>query len=705
MHVKSIRQTEAAECGLVCLAIASGMLGARLELSELRRKFPTSSRGTSLQDLMAIASAMQMTSRPLKCELAELPELQTPAILHWGLDHFVVLLKADNKTATIQDPARGLRKTPIKEAGDRFTGVALEIARAPNFKRRKERSPLKLTSLFQLTPAIIGGLIQTLILSLLLQAYVVASPFYMQLAIDEAALKGDKGLLGALALGFGLFGLFNVGATALRGVALQKISALLGWDMTGRLFHHMVRLPLPWFQRRRLADALSRFESIQPVRALFANGLVSSVIDGLLAVVTMVMMVIFAWKLALLAAAGLLAYILIRLVAIPATIQLAGDALMADIAEKGKRIETLRAMQTIKVMGAETQREGDWSNRFAETIRTNQKNAFAQIGFSSVQGAADAISNVAIIYLGASAVIDNTMTVGVLFAFMAYKTQFLSRAQGLFETFVNWRMLDLHSDRIADIALTPVEVGIDEVGTGLQEMRGAIELSSLTFRYAPQEPPVFQGVDIRIASGEFVAIVGPSGAGKSTLVKVLCGLYPSTAGEVLIDGLPLRAWGPRTVRRNLGVVMQDDELISGSIAENVAFFAEDIDMDWVWACLTMASIDEEVRAMPMRAETFVGDMGSSLSGGQKQRILLARALYRRPKILILDEATSHLDVARERAINEAITAQAVTRIVVAHRPETIAAADRVLTLLNGRLLETPKAAWPRSKPDGVAVTI
>lgn len=699
MNFKSIRQTEASECGLVSLAIASNMLGARLEMSELRRKFPISSRGTTLHDLMTIASAMQMTSRPLKCDVDELREVQTPALLHWDMNHFVVLLKISGNTATIQDPARGVRRLQLKDVSNHFSGVVLEVKPSPNFKRRKENSPLKITSLVRFTPVIFGGLIQTLILSLLLQAYVVASPFYMQLAIDEAALKGDRGLLGALAIGFGLFGLFNVGATALRAVALQKMSALLGWDMTGRLFHHMLRLPLPWFQRRRLADALSRFESIEPVRALFANGLVGSVIDGLLAVVTMIMMVVFAWKLALVAAAGLIVYTLVRLIAIPATIQLGGDALVARVAEQGKRIETLRAIQTIKVMGAETQREGDWSNRFAETIRTGQANAFANIGFTSIQGAADAITNVAIIYLGAASVIENEITVGVLFAFMAYKSQFLNRAQGFFETFVSWRMLELHSDRIADIALTPVEAGIDDVGNGLLDMLGGVEVTNLAFRYAPQEPVVFQGVNLRIRPGEFVAIVGPSGAGKSTFVKVLCGLYPMSAGEVLIDGLPLAAWGTRTVRRNLGVVMQDDELVGGSIAENVAFFAENIDMEWVWSCLRMASIDREIRSMPMRAETLVGDMGSSLSGGQKQRILLARALYRRPKILILDEATSHLDVARERLINDAVSAQTITRIVVAHRPETIAAADRVFILNEGRLTEAQRtSAEPHTAP-------
>ena len=218
-------------------------------------------------------------------------------------------------------------------------------------------------------------------------------------------------------------------------------------------------------------------------------------------------------------------------------------------------------------------------------------------------------------------------------------------------------------------------------------MIGHIELRNVAFRYAPHEPIVFQGVSATIAPGEFVAVVGPSGSGKSTLLKVVCGLYPATLGDIHIDGVPLSAWGPQALRKNLGVVMQDDELLSGSIAENVAFFSSQIDMEWVWECLRMAAIDDDVRAMVMRAETHIGDMGSALSGGQKQRILLARAFYRRPKILILDEATSHLDVHRETAINEALKNQKITRLIVAHRQETIKAADRILHLNGGRLVD------------------
>jgi len=687
MDYRILRQSEAAECGLACLAIASGALGAEIDLTSLRRRYPVSSRGLNLEEMIRIAAALDMTTRAVRCEVEELRELRTPAILHWGLNHFVVLLKVTRKGIQVQDPARGVRVPDWKEVDKKFTGVALELTRSPAFRRRKERSALNLTSLLSITPEIRSAFVHTLVLSVLLQAYVIGSPFYIQLAIDEAALKGDQGLLGLLAIGFALFGIFNVGAGALRAVAMQKMSALLGWDMTGRLFHHMIRLPLPWFQSRRLADAHSRFESIEPVRGLFASGLVGSVIDGVMAIATLVMMLLFAWKLAIVALVSLVAYIILRQVAITTTIRLAGDSLVASIAEQGKRLETLRAIQTIKVMGAEAQREGEWANRYAETLKTNQSNAFAQIGFGSLQSLLDTLSNVAVIYLGARAVMDGSITVGLLFAFLAYKGQFTDRAQGLYETFVQWRMLDLHSDRIADIALNPVERGIDSALGGLPEMKGGVSITDLSFRYAPYQPMVFEGVTLRIEPGEFVAITGPSGSGKSTFIKVLCGLYPPVSGTVAIDDINIATWGPRTVRQNIGVVLQDDELISGSIAENVSFFADTIDMEWVWTCLEMAGIADDIRNMPMRTETFVGDMGSSLSGGQKQRVLLARAFYRRPKILILDEATSHLDVAREKQINEAIKGLVVTRIVIAHRPETIASADRVLVLSGGRIVE------------------
>ena len=686
LNFRDVGQAEAAECGLACLAIASGILGAQLDMAELRRRHPVSARGLTLKELGEIAGALDMSGRAVRCELDELPLLSCPAILHWDLSHFVVLEQVRGRKAHIIDPAGGRSVVKLEDLSRRFTGVALELSATPAFQKRRERSPLKLSSLFRWTPQMTGSLAQAFLLSLLLQAYIVASPFYIQLAIDEAALKGDGDLLIALAIGFGLFAAFNTGAEALRGIALQRVSALLAWDMTRRLFHHMVRLPLPWFQRRKLADALTRFDSLDPVKNLVANGLVSAVLDGLLSVVTLAMMVAFAPKLALISLVALALYIALRIAAIPTTMRLGMGMLTASIAEQGKRIETLRVMQTIKVMAAETEREGDWANKFAETIRTGQSTAYANITFSALERLFDALAMVLVIFLGASAVIDGTMTIGMLYAFLAYRAQFVGRVQGLLEQLIGWRMLDLHTHRLADIALHPVETGIDQLPIGLSAIDGRIELKGLAFSYAPHEPSVFKGVDLTIESGEFVAIVGPSGAGKSTLLKVMCGLYTPTAGEVRIDGLPINAWGPRAVRQSLGAVMQDDELLSGTLADNVAFFDDKIDMRRVWDCLEAAAIAEEVRAMPMQTNTLVGDMGSTLSGGQKQRVLLARALYKNPRILILDEATSHLDTVREKTINSALKALNITRIVVAHRLETINAADRVLHL-SGSLKE------------------
>jgi ATP-binding cassette subfamily B protein RaxB len=269
---------------------------------------------------------------------------------------------------------------------------------------------------------------------------------------------------------------------------------------------------------------------------------------------------------------------------------------------------------------------------------------------------------------------------------MSYQNQFTNRANALFEQIMHWRLTDMYSYRLADIVLTPKEPRIDEASVAQPQIAGALQFVDLAFTYAPQEAPILRDISFTIAPGEFVAIVGPSGAGKSTLLKVLCGLYPASAGQVRLDGRSLESWGPKAIRRALGVVMQDDELLAGTIAENVAFFDEQIDIQRVWTCLEQAAIAEDILKMPMRVETFIGEMGANLSGGQKQRLLLARALYRAPRILVLDEATSHLDLRRESEINAALQALTITRVIVAHRRETIAAADRVITIDHGTVV-------------------
>jgi ATP-binding cassette, subfamily B, bacterial CvaB/MchF/RaxB len=679
-------QSEVSECGLACLSICSSILGAELDMSDLRRKYHNSQRGVDLNQLIALAGALEMQCRPVRCEPEDLQQLSMPAILHWKLNHFVVLEGVRRGRFHIIDPAHGSMAMTRAELADAFTGVAVEISTTPSFRPRKQRSPLNIWSMLRFRDGVGTALLHTLVYSLLLQGFVLLSPFFMQLAVDEGVIRNDQGFLLALSLGFAIVAIFNSLAEAMRGITLQRASALMGWDMSRRLFHHLISLPLTWFHRRRLADALSRMESIDPIRQLIANGLIGALLDGALALGILVFMFIYSPAITGVAITASVLYVFLKLASLPMSMKVGMASLQASIAERGTRIETLRAMQSIKTMGGESARESLWANKYADLVRASLHSAYLQLGIGASRTLLDGLSLVLIVYLGANAVLKGDLTVGALYAVVAYRQQLSNRIATLVDQCISWRLTELHSDRIADIALHSSEEGFGKDPSRAALIQGHIQLRSVYFQYAAQEAPVLKDVTLDIAPGEFVAITGPSGCGKSTLVKILTGLYPASAGEVLYDGINITSWGPRVVRQRMGVVMQDDELLTGSILENVTFFNERPDMDLAWRCLGMSAIREEVERMPMQLETLVGDMGSTLSGGQKQRLLLARALYRRPAILVLDEATANLDLAREGVIHDALSQLKITRILITHRPDTLRLADRLIRIDAGRIV-------------------
>jgi ATP-binding cassette, subfamily B, bacterial CvaB/MchF/RaxB len=269
----------------------------------------------------------------------------------------------------------------------------------------------------------------------------------------------------------------------------------------------------------------------------------------------------------------------------------------------------------------------------------------------------------------------------MVFAFMSYKQSFTEKAVLLVEKALDLRILGLHLNRLSDIALTPLERGHDRpLLEYVRPVRGGIELRNVSFRYAETEPFVLRDVSLTIEPGRFVTIMGPSGAGKTTLIKIMLGLLEPTSGEVLVDGIQLRVFGARAFREQVGAVMQDDQLLSGSIADNICFFDPNFDHEWMIACTRTAGVHDEIMAMPMAYNSLIGDMGNSLSGGQKQRVMLARALYRRPKVLFLDEGTAHLDIEKERAINENLRRLDITRVSIAHRPEITDGTDAILRI-------------------------
>jgi ATP-binding cassette subfamily B protein RaxB len=677
-----MRQAEGAECGLACLAMIAGFHGYETDLATLRRQFAISLKGATLKSLIDIASRMGLGSRALRCEVEELKDLRAPAILHWGMAHFVVLKRIGRGGIQIHDPALGARFVKAEEVSRHFTGVALEVSPATGFQKKREKNLLKLSTLARFAPETVRGLIQAIVLSLIIELCVLAAPFYMQFVIDEAILKGDAGFLTAIAAGFAMVTLFSVAATALRGLTLQFVSSALSFDMEAKVFHHLLRLPLDWFHKRQVGDIQSRFHSIESVKQFIANGAVSVFMDGVLSIFIVALMFYYSQPLGWVAITAVVLYAAIRLGMIELSRRVAGDFIVNEAKESSRFLESLRAVQTIKAGGSEAAREGLQRNAIAATLNSAIRAGNVNIGFGALNQAINGLTDILIVFLGAKAVMSADLTVGMLTAFIAYQRQFTGRCANLVENFIAWRLLDVHLERLADIALAPKdEVAL--VGGHEAEVQGELVLHNLTYRYAPSEPEVLRGVTLRIAPGEFVALSGTSGCGKSTLIKIVAGLYKPSYGNVYIDGQPLGRWNAQSLRSQIALVAQDDNLLQGTLAENISGFDEQIDMARVRECADLAQIKSDIERMPMGYESLVGDMGSTLSGGQKQRVLLARALYRRPRILILDEGTSHLDVETEKAVNAALSNLAITRLVVAHRPETLRAAGRVVSLEDG----------------------
>lgn len=683
-RVRLVRQTEVAECGLASLAMVANFHGLDVDLGTLRRRFALSLRGATLKSLVGIADRMGFTARALTLPLEELPHLHMPAVLHWNMSHFVVLERVKGGRALVHDPGGRTRWYPFEELSKHFTGVALELRPADDFEPVEARERLTISRLWRRMTGLKRALAQVVVLSLVMQAFVLASPYYMQVAIDRALPALDGDLLTVLALGFALFTLVHAGAALLRGFVLLSAGTSLSFGVSANIARRLFRLPVSWFERRHVGDVLSRFQSIAPIQQALTEGAIAALIDGLLAVLIVLAMLFYSAALTLVALAAFALYALVRFISFSFQREAQEETIVAAAREQSLLMESIRGMVTLRLFNRESARHAVWLTRLVDAVNARVRLARVTIWQQSANTLIFGLELVVTVWLAIGLVIDGGFSLGMVFAFLAYKTQFLTRAASLIDQAVAFRMLGLHLERLSDIAMTEQDVSFAEAPPRA-ELKGRIELRGVRFRYSPADPLVLDGVNLAVEPGEHIAITGPSGGGKSTLVKILLGLLEPDEGEIMVDGLPLVRFGHKNYHDRIAAVLQDDNLFAGSLADNIALFDDAPDAERIRAAARAAAIHDAIAAMPMGYETLVGDMGSTLSGGQKQRVLLARALYRAPRLLIMDEGTAHLDRATEAAVNRAIAAMGITRIVIAHRQETIAAADHVLVMEDGRL--------------------
>lgn len=684
-----VLQTEAAECGLACLAMVAGFYGFRTDIASMRRLFMVSIKGTTLGHLMQMAHALSLVTRPVKLELEDMAQLKQPCILHWRFNHFVVLKEVGRKGIVIHDPAAGVRRLSFAEASEAFTGVAMELWPAAEFRPVTFKQRIKLNELMGRVHGLFRSFGQIILLALVLEVFILVSPFYLQWVIDNVIVSADRDLLLTLALGFGLLVLLQQGINTLRAWVIMYFSTTLSVQWRGNVFSHLLRLPVQYFEKRHLGDIVSRFGSIDVIQKTLTTSFIEALLDGLMAVVTLVMMFIYSPALAWIAIIAMLLYGLGRLIWYRPLRIATEEQIIRAAKQQSHFLETVRGVKTIKLFQRQDERHASWLSLLVDQINADLRTQKMQVLYNLLNGTLFGLERIIVIWLGARLILDGDLSVGMLMAFIAYKDQFDNRVSALINKMVELRMLRLQGERLADIVLAEPEIlQASTLGHKEQEIEASIQVVDLRYRYADQDPWVLDGISFTIQAGESVAIVGPSGCGKSTLIAAMLGLRPPHSGDILIGGISVGQVGIDTLRSMVGSVMQDDVLFAGSVADNICFFDPHADPDWIETCARQAAIHEEIMAMPMSYNTLIGDMGTALSGGQKQRVLLARALYKRPKILFLDEATSHLDVAREAQVNQAIAMLNITRVIIAHRPETIATADRIIPLADGRVQHT-----------------
>ena len=681
------RQAEAAECGLACIGMVAAYWGCEHDLPALRRQFPVTLQGASLNDLIRVARKLGLASRALKVDLGAIPKLTLPAVLHWEFNHFVVLAKVGKDHVIIHDPATGQRRVNLPELSRSFTGIVLELRPDANFKHEKHLSRISLWSFFRQVKGLGLPLAQLLVLSLLLQLVAIAMPFFTQMAIDYVVPTNDADLLWIFALGFGIIYALRPLIEWLRSRLVIFVSTQFSSQLMSNLVRYLLSLPLPYFEKRSIGDLLTRLEASDRLRDLLVHGFVTALVDILLGITTLVMMFYYSTLLGFVVLATTVVVLVLRLFFVPRLQMLVNDTLHKKGAEQGEIIETLRGISSIKFSLKETERESIWNNRFTSFINSAADLEANKVNYIFLRDIVINVGLVLVIYLGIKEVmdLDNDFTLGAFFAFASYRDLFFQRLTSILDQLVEFSMSRVHLERLSEIISEDPEPEPSEYFRfPTDNIR--LDLHNVGFRFSEEGETIFSDVNACIQSGDWVVLTGPSGTGKTTLLKVFSGVYSATEGIVRFNGTDVRSAGLRYLRNNIAAVLQSDYLFKGSIIDNITFFDRVPDFEFAMECAKIACIHEEIMQLPMSYETLVGEMGTSLSQGQQQRVLLARALYQRKRILVLDEGTAHLDEENERRVLENLKALGITVIMCAHKVELKAYGNQVWELgEDGRL--------------------
>ncbi|MGV3555290.1 MAG: type I secretion system permease/ATPase [Croceibacterium sp.] len=688
----------AADEALASFVLLAQFLGVPAEPSQIHHDRGQGDKPYDFDDLVRVAKKLGLIARRRKAELADIAKLPLPALVALAGGGTAVLLKIDGSADT---GARYLvlgagRERPEiwseEEVRERFSWTAGKADLLLMTSREHIAGQKRAFDVSWFIPALVKyrkPLRDVLIGSFFLQLVGLATPIFFQLVIDKVLAHQSLNTLEVLALGLATILVFETVLSGLRTWLFAHTTNRVDAELSAALFRHLVALPLSYFEARRVGDSVARVRELENIRNFLTSNAVTVVIDLFFTIVFFAVMYLYSPMLTLIVALTVPIYAVISLVITPPLRARLDEKFQRGAENQAFLVETVTGIGTLKAMAVEPRMRDKWEKQFAGYIKTGfDVTVLANWGSHAIQ-LVSKLTTVAILFFGAKAVIAGDLSVGSLVAFNMLAGRVAQPILRLSQLWQDFQQVRISVDRLGDILNSPAEPEHNPNRASLPSIQGAITFDKIRFRYRPDTPEALRGVSLEIAPGEMLGIVGPSGSGKSTLTKLVQRLYVPEQGRVLVDGTDLSLVDPAWLRRQVGVVLQENILFNRSVRENIALTNPTLPMDRVIAAAELAGAHEFILSLPHGYDTMIEERGANLSGGQRQRLAIARALITDPRILILDEATSALDAESEEIIqnNLARIANGRTVLIIAHRLSAVRACDRIITVEAGEITE------------------
>ncbi|TDV59395.1 peptidase domain-containing ABC transporter [Pseudomonas sp. LP_7_YM] len=679
-----IFQESTNDCGLACIAMIACHHGLNVTVRQLAGRVNTHGSAMTAHDIVQLADEIKVNSRVLRLEPHELEELKTPCILHWKMNHFVVLESASGSKIVIVDPAYGRKTISHAVLSESFTGVALELTPSEAFVPKKISPAISLTSLVRGLKDERAALSFIILMVAILETVTLVMPLISQVVIDGAITSHDKDFLLVAAMGGILLVLCQFALSVLSEVAKLKLNQRIGLKWTSNLFSHLIRLPLSYFQGRQLGEISSRFSALRPIKDFLLTITIGITTDFIVLICAGIFMGIYSITLLGVVIVACLGYASTQAIFYPFLRNATAERLVLSANEHAFFLESIRSVLTLKMLGNTAYRCSRWNSMIVDVQNRDTATQKIHITASGVNTLIFGVESMCVLYIAGGAIIESQMSIGMLVAFIGFKGNFTSRFSKMVNIIIDWCMQSVHCDRLADIALQDPE-NVESHYFCRDDTPVKIELINVSFRHSPLSPWILRDINLTLSPGEHLAIVGRSGSGKSTLAKIILGVLQPSRGQVLINGIKSTDFGTTHLRTITGTVLQEDQVLAGSISENISGFDLNPCMQRIQNAAKSANFHAIVNKLPMGYLTVISDGCSTLSSGQRQRLFLARALYKTPKLLLLDEAINNLDLHSEQHIISSLKMLSCTIVIIAHRRESLTLASRFIELERGEI--------------------